>query len=307
MNMKHTTIAIIGAGSVGTTTAYALLLNDLPVDILLVDLDEKRCQGEIHDLEDAIGFGCSHRSIKGASFKQASNADIIIICAGARQKPGQSRRELLAINSHIIETIITSMQPLKSTAIILMITNPLDVLVTKAQKVSQLPHHQVFGSGTLLDTQRMRLIVSQKLGIENNDINGYILGEHGDNQFASWDSTKIGTASLLDFPALNNAQQLSAIAQETRDKVYKIIACKGSTFFGIATAAAAICKAIIFDQKRVMPLSVYHQEFGVYCSIPVVVGVSGIQQYLPLNLSEEEKQAFKKAVDQIKELYATII
>lgn len=303
--MKHSTIAIIGAGSVGTTTAYATILKGLPADIILIDLDEKRCSGEIHDLEDAIAFTENNATITAGNLGQAGSADIIIISAGARQMPGQSRRELLAKNSAVINSIIDGMKPIKSNAIIIMVTNPLDVLVAQAQKLSQLPHNQVFGSGTFLDTQRMRLALAQRLAVAPSSIDAYMIGEHGDCQFAAWSSAIIGAMPLLEFSHLS-ADICKEIEQETRNKAYAIIDCKGSTFFGVATAVATLCSMIIFDQKKIVPLSVYQKEFDCYFSSPVILGSSGIEQHTVLHLNDEEKKALKKSVDQIKLLEATI-
>lgn len=295
-----TTIAIIGAGAVGTTTAYALILNNIPARIILIDTNETRCAGEIMDLSDVTPLYTGVHMRAGTP-ADAQHADIIIIAAGKRQERGQLRTELLDANKTMLTTLINQMKPLKKTALMLMVTNPLDVLAYHAQRISGLPYTQVFGTGTLLDTLRMKQLLAQKLGIHEASINAYMIGEHGDHQFPAWSVAEIGGKPLHTFTQLST-HDLDAIAQDTKNKAYEIIACKGSTFYGIATCITTICKAIIFDEKQILPLSCYNAPLGVYLSMPVVVGKHGIEQIMELQLNDLEKQQLTTCAQTLQQL-----
>lgn len=284
--MKHSKFAIIGAGNVGTATAYALMWKRLAAEIMLVDVNEDRCRGEIFDLSDAKSFCCTS-VLRQATFKEAGEADVIIISAGARQKPGQPRIELLATNWKVIGDIVQKMQPIKQSAIIIMVTNPVDLMAFCAQQKSGLPKKQVFGTGTYLDTQRLSGMIASKIGIAEQSVHAYILGEHGDNQFPAWSSARVDGIPLSQFITDN---EMSKIGEDTKQRVYEIIQCKQSTYFGIAACVADICECIVYNQKRVLPLSSYQEKFGVSLTLPAVLGEQGIEQVLPIPLSKEEEQ-----------------
>lgn len=296
--MKHTKIAIIGAGRVGTTTAYALMLKNIVGEILLVDIDPQRCKGEIFDLADTLSFSTAS-NIHEASLKEAGQADIIIVAAGISQKPGQSRTELLKTNHTIITGIMHDMQPINKNAVLLIVTNPVDLMTLCAQEHAGLPVNQVFGSGTFLDSTRLQLAIANAVGVAEESVQAYILGEHGDSQFPAWSSAQISGIPLLKFPGITQAD-LEKIAKQTKNKVYEIILCKGSTFFGIATCVAALCESIIFNQKKVFTLSVFNQAFGVCLSVPAVLGERGIEKVLPIPLNNEEQKQFALSATTIR-------
>jgi L-lactate dehydrogenase len=288
--MKHAKIAIIGAGRVGTTTAYALMLKNLVGEILLVDIDPNRCRGEIFDLSDTLSFSATSR-VREATLEQAGQADIIIMAAGVAQKQGQSRTELLETNYDIVSSVMQQMRPINPQAIFIMVTNPVDLMTLCAQEHSTLARNQIFGSGTLLDSTRLQLTIADKAGVAEESVHAYILGEHGDTQFPAWSCAQISGVPLLEFPGITT-KDLDLIAEQTKNKVYDIILCKGSTFFGIATCVAAMCESIIFDQKKVFTLSVFNEEFGICLSMPAVLGERGIEKILPIPLSEGEQKQF---------------
>ncbi len=294
--MKHK-ISIIGAGSVGSTIAYALLLKNIAAEIMLVDVDEIRCRGEILDLSDALPF-CGPSLIHAGSTKNVQESEIIIIAAGKRQQPGQERIVLLKENKKIIESIMRSIQPLRKDAIIIVVTNPVDLITRYAQELSNLPTSQVFGSGTFLDTQRLRGALSRKINIAEQSIHAYILGEHGDTQFPVWSCARVAGIPLSDFGITQ--KELDRIAQETKNKAYEIISCKGASYYGIATCVAALCRTIIFDQKRVTPVSCYIKEFDVSLSMPVVLGAKGIEQILTIPLNNKEKKQLNLSIKALK-------
>lgn len=296
--MNQIKIAIVGAGAVGTTAAYALMLTNTPADILLVDVDETRCTGEIMDLQDAAPL-CHTRNIISTTLNALQKADIIIIAAGKRQEPGQSRTQLVDTNKAVINSIFERAGNLKPSALIIMVSNPLDILTNHAQKLSGLPHNQVFGTGTFLDSLRMRQLVAQEVGVDTASINAYILGEHGDCQFPAWSCAEIGGKPITAFDQLS-AKKLSSITQKTRDKAYEIIACKGSTFYGIATCIARICQAILSDEHLVIPLSCYQEEFGIYLSMPAVLAKQGILKVIDIPLDEHETTQLHQCAKELK-------
>ncbi len=298
--MKHSKIAIIGAGAVGSTTAYALMLKNIAAEIILVDIDVERCKGEILDLSDALSF-CEVSKIRGGTTQDAAQADIIIIAAGARQEPGQIRTELIKTNKKVIASIFEQIKPINPNAIVIMVTNPVDILTLYAQELSGLPRNQVFGSGTFLDTQRLRGLLANKFNIAEQSIHTYILGEHGDSQFPAWSCSHIAGIPLLDFPQFNK-KNLADLAEQTRQKAYEIIACKGATYYGIAACVAEMCEAIIFDQKYVMPLSHFVEQFEVCLSLPVVLGEKGIEHILEIPLNKEEQEKLAHSAEQLRSI-----
>lgn len=298
--MKLPKIAIIGAGSVGTTTAYALILQNIDAEIILADINEVRCHGEVLDLSDARAL-YGQPQVRTGTAHDVRQADIIIIAAGLRQKPEQARRELFDANKKVVIDIIEQIKPLQTHAIIIMVSNPLDALTMVAQKISGLPRNQVFGTGTFLDSQRLRELVSGRIGINEKSIHAYILGEHGDTQFPAWSTARIAGKPLLDYIQCSE-KDLDDIAHAVKNKAYEIISCKGATFFGIAACVSAICRTILADEKRVTPLSCYIEKFDVCLSMPVVLGARGIEQILDVPLNAKEEQQLVDSAQSIRTL-----
>lgn len=298
--MKHSKIAIIGTGLVGSTTAYALILKSIIAEIILIDINENRCQGEFLDLSDSLFFGQTSL-IRIGKAQDASNADIIIIAAGMPQNKNQSRTDLYDINLTIIKSILKTIQPIHHNAILIVVTNPLDALTFYIQQNVSLPQKQIFGTGTFLDTQRLRGILAKKYAIAEQSVHAYILGEHGDSQFAVWSSAQIAGTPITQLTD-TKISELEEMTKEIRNKAYEIISCKGSTYYGIASCVAIICKAIIFNQKIVMPLSTYIKEFNTCLSVPVVVGENGIEKIMIPSLNKHEQQQLEYSAKQIKKL-----
>lgn len=300
--MKHSKIAIIGAGFVGSTTAYALLLKSIAAEIILVDVNEVRCRGEILDLSDALSFDGTSK-IRLGNAQDAAQADIIVIAAGKPQEPNEDRRKLLQANKPTFDAIFTTIKPINPQAIIIIVTNPLDLMTYYAQSLAGLPRNQIFGSGTFLDTLRLHSIIAEKTGVASSSVDAYILGEHGDSQFAAWSSAQIAGIPIADYPDIQ-PKDLDAMAESVKNKAYEIIACKGSTYFGIATSVARMCEAIIFDQKLVMPLSVYNEKYDMCISLPAILGENGIEKILPIPLDNDEQ---KKLIDSAQQLRKLLI
>lgn len=302
--MKHAKISIIGAGNVGATVAYALMMRDLVSDITIFDIDQQRLMGQVKDLTDALSF--SRTSYIGSTdIAQAGQADVVIITAGKGQAPGQTRADLLKTNSAIIRDIIKKLKPFGKDTIIILVTNPVDVMTMIAQEESGLPRNRVFGSGTFLDTQRLRSCIGTKLGIAEQSVHAYVLGEHGDAQFVAWSNADIGGVPLSQFPSMDKAT-CQAIAQQSKEKVYEIVKAKGSTYFGVAACVSAYCENILFDQKRVLPLSCYQKDLGICLSMPAVLGAKGIEQVLSVPLDDDEQKLLAVAADKVRGLYNSL-
>ena len=296
-------ISVIGSGSVGAAVANALILKGTCSELLMVDIDEKRCKGEVSDLQD--GSFLTNTRVRVGTFKEASQSDIIVITAGAKQREGETRLQLIERNFYILKSVMESMQPLKSSAIILIVANPCDILTLFAQKLSKLPSSQVFGSGTFLDTCRLRNEIADKLNIAYTAVHAYVLGEHGDSQFVAWSSSSCGGLSLLnDFSEFKNEEVRNEIASRTRNKAAEIIKTKGATYFGIAAVVSSICETILMDRKNVRPVSVFVPEWDICISYPVVLGRKGVLRILPLSLDEDERSKMAKSASNLREIVA---
>lgn len=295
-------IAVIGSGFVGTTVAYTCIMRNICAEILLVDINEDKCHGEVMDLSDTLSFSEASK-VKQATFKEAAQADIIVIAAGKQQAKGEPRTVLLQANRVIVKQVLDQLQPLNPQAIIIMISNPVDVMTNYAQKITKLPRQQIMGSGTLLDSQRLRNLISQKMHIGEESIHVYIIGEHGDSQFALLSTGRIAGIPLTDFFELRELEKMAELAKQ---KGYEIIAYKGFTNFGVASCVTAMCENIIFDQNRVMPVSWYIPEHDICMCIPVAVGSLGVTKTFLPPLDDRERELFAVSVGKLKELNAEL-
>jgi len=293
------TIAIIGAGSVGSAIAQALLLRKIVADIILVDIDTTLCNAQVQDLADAAYL--SNVRIRQGTAAEAGQADIIVVTAGAKQRENDTRMSLIDRNYAILENILTSMKPIREDAILVIVANPVDVLTYFAQRLSGLPQSQVFGSGTLLDSIRLRAILASNLKVADTAVSAYVIGEHGDSQCVAWSTANVhGTPYLSLYPIGN--EDRDKVATLTKRKAYEIIKAKGFTSYGIAAATSTICESIIFDQRRVFPLSHWQEKFGCCLSLPAVLGRSGVVSTLPLPLNEDEEASLAQSGASIKEI-----
>lgn len=302
VSFGHARIAVIGVGAVGATTAYSIMMRNIASEIILVDVCQEKCMGEVFDMSDAIPASSTSRITLG-TLKEAGRADIIVITAGARRKPGQTRLDLININHKIIANIIENMLPINPKAVLIVVSNPVDIMTYCAQRRADLPLNRIIGSGTYLDTQRLRGYISDRLGISPQSIDAYILGEHGDSQFAVWSSAQIAGVPLKNFEGMT-AQELDKLAQAAKQKGQDIISLKDATFYGIASCVADICESIIFNQRRVFPVSTYHEKYGVCLSLPAVIGENGIEQILSVPLDDTETAKLANSAKKLNEAIA---
>jgi len=292
-------VAIIGAGAVGATTAYALAIKNIVADILLVDINEQMEEGQVMDIADTTAF-IETGSIRRADFSDAGQADILVITAGAPQKPGETRLDLVKKNAGILRSIFSSIGTVKPTATIVLVANPVDVLTYLTHQIIKLPPERIFGTGTALDTARLRAHVARECGVSAQAVQGYVLGEHGDSEFVAWSTVSVAGVSVDRIPGFTKNRQ-KKVAQAVKKEAYEIIARKGATHFGIGVVVTDIIEAIVFDQRQVLPLStMMPSTYGSPCvslSLPVVVGRNGIERHWPVRLSSEEKKLLRSSAN----------
>lgn len=290
-------ISVIGAGNVGASVAYACVLTRACSEVIMVDIDVPRCQAQVLDIEDTANL--HECKIRTGTFKDAGQSDIIVITAGAKQKTGEARTELIGRNFEILNDCISQMKPFNPSTILLLVSNPVDILTGIAQMISGLPKSQVIGTGTFLDSSRLRAELSTRLNVSASAIHAYVLGEHGDSQFAAFSCATVANTKLLNFPGISGIN-LEELATATMKKAYKIIDAKGSTYYGIGGCTASICTSILRNTKQIRPVSHYVDEYGVCFSLPCVLGAKGIMQTVHPDLSPDEKEKLSKSASALK-------
>ncbi|KAI8148720.1 lactate dehydrogenase B [Fennellomyces sp. T-0311] len=294
-------IAIVGAGSVGATIAYAIMLRNFASEVLLVDVVPDIVRGQTLDLSDANLV--STTKVRGATSQEAGQANIIVITAGAKQKEGESRTELIDRNYKILESVIGAMKPIREDAVVLLVSNPVDILTHIAHKLTGLPRNQVFGSGTFLDSSRLRVFLAKTLHVAASSIHAYVLGEHGDSQFIAWDSASVAGKPLLSFPEIQELDR-DQVEKDIASKAMEIIKLKGATYYGIGACTASLCEAVLLDKHEVRPLSVYVESLGTVLSVPAKIGYNGVEQIFDIPLSYQETERLHKSADSLKEICA---
>jgi len=302
--IKKGKVTIVGAGSVGATLAYNLSITGGASEIALIDHNKEKAEAEIMDILHGTSLGGS-RKVYSAEYDACANAEIVVITAGAKQKAGESRVELLSRNIGIVTEIIDSIKASGFSGILLVITNPVDVLTYAAWKESGYEKSRVIGSGTVLDSSRLKDFLSKTCGISPISIHGYVLGEHGDTSFPAWSLITIGGIRLLDYcPLCGKSCNIRGIIDSASDYVhkaaYKIINAKGSTYYAIAQAVSVIIHSIIKDEKRILPVTTVHENFmglkKTAFSLPTIVGNGGAEKVINVNLTvDEQKLLFDSA------------
>ena len=297
-------VAIIGCGRVGMSTAFTLLLKNIPNELLLISRSENKIKGEELDLEHGLSFMGAAQVHSSTDYEDLRGTDVVVIAAGSSQKPGDTRLDLTAKNKEIIKEIIPQIVKYAPKAITIIISNPVDILTYTAYQIADLPKGQIFGTGTTLDTSRFRFHLSEYLKVNPKSIHAYILGEHGDTSFPALANATVGGQSLLSLPDITVEKAMTAY-KKTRDAAYKIIATKGATYYAIAVAAAELVETVLRDSKRIFPVSVplhnYYDHNGVALSVPCVIGRNGVEQTIEIKLSWDEKQLLNKSVNTLKQ------
>jgi L-lactate dehydrogenase len=294
-------IAVVGAGAVGSTVAYTLMVKGLVSEIVLIDINEQKVQGEVLDIGDGLSFSKT-QTIKIGNYKDAADADIIILTAGVAQKPGETRLDLVAKNKSIITSIFKEIGQIKSTSIIVVVSNPVDIIAYLVQEISGLPHNQVFGTGMGLDTTRLRANLAKHFNIENEQIEGFVIGEHGDSEFVAWSTVSVGGKMIKD---MLSPEEMNNIEENVKKESYEIIKKKGATYYGIAMVVADIVEALLFDQHKIIPISYRLDNWNgvsyVCIGAPAVIGGAGVIGAWKIELTPTEKEKFQKSAAIIKQ------
>ncbi|MFL5579800.1 MAG: L-lactate dehydrogenase [Gemmatimonadaceae bacterium] len=309
-------VAVVGAGHVGATFAYSLLLSGLAAEVVLIDVDAKRAEGEAMDLAHAVPFSRPARVWAGP-LSDCAGAALTVITAGAGQKPGETRLQLAGRNAKVVRGVAPEIARHNPDGLILVATNPVDVLAQLAQEGSGLPAGRVLGSGTILDTARFRWLLGQHVGVDPRSVHAYVVGEHGDSGVPVWSSASVGGVPVAEFaeqagkPVDQAARE--RIAKETRQAAYDIIQRKGATYYAIASGLVRLVEAVVRDQRTVLSVSTlverrhgYPEADGVYLSVPCVVDRSGVSGVLRLGLDDAERAALAKSADVLREVRAGV-
>jgi len=292
-------VVIIGCGNVGMSYAYALLNQKNSVNqLVLIDLDKDRIDGEVMDLNHCLSFAPSKIDIKAGDYSDCRDAKIVVIAAGANQEVGETRMDLIYKNSKIFKSIVDNVMNSGFNGVFLVATNPVDVMSYLTFKYSKLPSSQVIGTGTSLDTSRLRYVIADKLLINPKNVHAYVVGEHGDSEFVLWSSAIIGTQNINDF--LTNDEK-KEIHKTVKNAAYEIIERKGATYYGIGMCLVKITDAILNDKNCIITVSTYEPNNDVYVGLPMVLGKGGIKKSLKVKLDGEELSNMKDSIKVIKD------
>ena len=296
MNNK---VVLVGCGNVGMAYAYSLINQKTYVsELVLIDINKEKASGEAMDLNHCTQFAGSKIKVTVGDYRDCSDAKIVVIAAGSNQEVGETRMDLIHKNSKIFASIVDSIMASGFNGIFVVATNPLDVMTYITLKYSKLPANKVIGSGTTLDTARLRYILSEKLGVNTGNIEAYVIGEHGDSEFIPWSNASIALKNINEF--LTN-EEMNSIEEEVRNSAYEIIKKKGATAYGIGICLTSITSAILEDKNVVLTVSSYDKENGICISTPAIVNKDGVKEKLFIPLNSEEKNKLVNSINIIKD------
>lgn len=306
--------AVIGCGFVGSATAFTLMQSRLFSELVLLDVNMEKADGEAKDIAHGIPFA-GQMKIYAGTYDDAADAAIIIITAGANQKPGETRLDLVQKNTAIYQSIIPEIVKRDFGGILLIVSNPVDILTYVALKLSGLPEKRVLGSGTVLDTARLKYALGEHLGVDSRSVHSFIIGEHGDSEIAAWSSTNVSGIPLNEFCEMrghfNHDAAMDAIAEKVKNSAYEIISKKQATYYGIAMSVKRICECIVRNERSILPVSaMMHGEYGIKditLSMPAIVGIGGVETHVPIALSEEEAEKLVESAKKLKEVAKGLI
>lgn len=305
--------AIVGCGFVGSASAFALMESSLFSEIVMIDADKNKAEGEALDISHGLPFAKPMQLYAG-DYEDIKDASIIIVTAGAGQKPGETRLDLVKKNVAIFGSIIPEIAKYNQDAILLIVANPVDILTYAAARLSGYPQNRVFGSGTVLDTARLKYLLGQHLGVDNRSVHAFIIGEHGDSEIAAWSSANVSGIPLDKFCEMrghfDHESSTRRIAENVKNSAYEIIEKKRATYYGIAMSVRRICEAIVRDEKSILPVSsIQTGDFGiegVALSMPSIVGKDGVECSVPIELNDEEQKALRASADTLKKIIEDI-
>lgn len=305
--------AMIGCGFVGSASAFALMQSGLFSELVLIDANHDKAEGEAMDIAHGLPFA-GQMKIYAGDYDDIVDVAVIIVTAGAAQKPGETRLDLVNKNVNIFKSIIPEIAKRNYKGILLIVANPVDILTYTAVKLSGLPENRVIGSGTVLDTARLKYALGEHLEVDSRSVHSFIIGEHGDSEIVAWSSTNVSGIPVNDFCELrghfNHEEAMHRIADDVKNSAYDIIEKKGATYYGIAMSVKRICECIMRDEKSILPISsMMHGEYGIsdIClSMPTVVGREGVETRVPIQLNEQEESALSASAEQLSKVAAQL-
>lgn len=305
MNLRKA--AVIGCGFVGAASAFSLMQSSLFSELVLLDADQDRAEGEALDISHGLPFSRPMKIYAG-NYDDIADASVIIITAGANQKPEETRLDLVQKNVRIFKSIIPEITKRNFQGILLIVANPVDILTYAALKLSGYPKNRVIGSGTVLDTARLKYLLGEHLGVDSRSIHAFIIGEHGDSEMAAWSCANVSGIPLNTFCELrghyHHEQAMEEIAMKVKNSAYEIIEKKRATYYGIAMSVKRICEAIVRDEKSILPISsLIEDQYGIHnvvLSMPAIVGKNGLETQLPIILNEEEQKRLQESAETLR-------
>ena len=302
--MDNNKVMIVGTGNVGASIAYAIVNQRTAVnEIILTDIIAKDAEGEAMDLRDALSVSPSYVKISNGTYKDAKDCDVVVITAGANQKPGESRMDLLKKNANILKGMVEQIMDSGFNGIFLVVTNPMDVLTYYTMKFSGLPAEKVIGSGTVLDSARLRTRIASYLNVNPKSVHAHQIGEHGDTELTLWSLADVGGQKITD---LLDKKTRTGISDFVKNEAYDIIEKKGATYYGIASCVVQILNCILNDEMRVLAVSSYDHFSGTSFGFPSVVGRQGVVRRLDLKLSEHEGVELQKSINTLKKAIKSV-
>ncbi|MDD3369777.1 MAG: L-lactate dehydrogenase [Lachnospiraceae bacterium] len=311
--LNHRKVAMIGCGFVGSASAFSLMQSGLFSEMVLIDADRDKAEGEAMDISHGVPFG-EPMKIYAGDYDDIVDAAVVIVTAGANQKPDETRLDLVHKNVGIFKSIMPEIAKRNYQGILLIVSNPVDILTYTALKLSGLPEQRVIGSGTVLDTARLKSKLGEHLGVDSRSVHAFILGEHGDSEIAAWSSANVSGIPLDTFCEMrghfNHDEATEKIAETVKNSAYEIIAKKRATYYGIAMSVKRICEAITRNEKSILPVSgMMHGEYGitdVVLSMPAIIGANGLEDQVPVSLDEVEQEKLRASANALKTVLADI-
>lgn len=309
--LQNRKVVIIGCGFVGAASAFCLMQSGLFSEIVLIDADAMKAEGEALDISHGVPFAKPVKIYAG-NYDDIKDASMIILTAGANQKPGETRLDLVQKNIAIFKSILPEIKSRKYNGILLVVANPVDILTTVAVKFSGMEEKRVLGSGTVLDTARLKFELGEHLNVDPRSVHAFIIGEHGDSEIAAWSSANVSGIALNDFCEMrghfNHKETEKSIADDVKNSAYEIIQRKKATYFGIAMAVKRICEAVVRDEKSILPVSsMMHGQYGIEgisLSMPAIVGRDGVETHVPINLNYEEASLLGQSAKTLRDILA---
>lgn len=301
-------IVLIGTGMVGTSYAYALLNQNACDELVLIDVDHRRAEGEAMDLSHGLAFSGGNMKIRAGEYDECKNADIVAICAGVAQRPGESRLDLLQRNTEVFRSIVTPVVSSGFNGIFLVATNPVDIMTQITCELSGFDPQRVIGTGTTLDTARLRYLVGAYFRVDPRNVHAYVMGEHGDSEFVPWSQALISTVPVMQLITHSEGrfrfEELEQIGEEVRTAAQRIIAAKRATYYGIGMAMVRITRAVFGDEQSVLTVStMLRGEYGqrdLFVGVPSIVGGDGVRRILPLSLTDRELEQMAASCDTLR-------